>query len=85
LELLLYPAQKDQINQKNPEKHPNNPLRCIHYRGGTGGTTVVRSRARPPDLYPIMAPHNNNKDGRIPYQKVEIPQLRRHLIKYKAY
>jgi len=44
LELLLHLAQKDQTNQKNPEKHPDNPLRCIHYRGGTGGTTVVRSR-----------------------------------------
>jgi len=34
----------------------------MHYRGGTGGTTVVYSCARPPDLYPTIAPHNNNKD-----------------------
>ena len=73
LELLLHLAQKDQTNQKNPKKHPNNPLRCIHYRGGTGGTTVVYSHVRPPDPYPIIAPHNNNKDGRIPHQKAEIP------------
>jgi len=85
LELLLHPAQKDQTNQKNPEKHPDNPLRCMHHRGGTGGTTVVHSRARPPDPYPTIAPHNNNKDGRIPHQKAEIPQLRRHLTKYKAF
>jgi len=26
-----------------------------------------------------------NKDGRIPYYKAEIPPLRRHLTKYKAY
>ena len=67
LELLLYLAQKDQTNQKNPKKHPDNPLRCMHYRGGTGRTTVVRSYARPPDPYLTMAPHNNNKDGRIPH------------------
>jgi len=67
LELLLYPAQKDQTNQKNPEKHLDNPLRYMHHRGGIGGTMVVRSRARPPDLYPTIAPYNNNKDGRIPY------------------
>jgi len=70
---LLHPAQKDQTNQKNPKKHPNNPLRYMHYRGGIGGTTVVYSRARPLDPYPTMAPYNNNKDGRILYQKVEIP------------
>ena len=57
----------------------------MHYRGGTGGTTVVYSRVQPPDLYLIIAPHNNNKDGQIPHQKAEIPQLRRHLTKYKAY
>jgi len=57
----------------------------MHYRGGTGRMTVVRSCTRPPDLYLTIAPHNNNKDGRIPHQKAEIPQLRRHLIKYKAY
>jgi len=45
----------------------------MHYREGTGGTTVVRSRARPLDLYPTIAPYNNNKDGRIPHQKAEIP------------
>jgi len=67
LELLLHPAQKDQTNQKNPEKHPNNPLRCMYHREGIGGTTVVYSRAQPPDPYLIMAPHNNNKDGRILY------------------
>jgi len=65
LELLLHLAQKDQTNQKNPEKHPDNPLRCMHYRGGIGGMTVVYSCVRPPDLYLIMAPHNNNKDGQI--------------------
>jgi len=67
LELLLHLAQKDQTNQKNPEKHPDNPLRCMHYRGGIGGTMVVRSRARPPDLYLTIAPYNNNKDGQIPH------------------
>ena len=82
---MLHPAQKDQTNQKNPKKHPNNPLRYIHYREGTGGTTVVHSYAQPPDLYLTIAPYNNNKDGRIPHQKAEIPQLRKHLIKYKAY
>jgi hypothetical protein len=30
-----------------------------------------------------MALHN--KDGRIPHHKAEIPLLRRHLTKYKAY
>ena len=73
MELLLHPAQKDQTNQKNPKKHPDNPLRYMHHREGTGGTIVVRSRAQPPDLYPTMAPYNNNKDGRIPHQKAEIP------------
>jgi len=57
----------------------------MHYRGGIGGMMVVRSCVRPPDLYLTIAPYNNNKDGRILYQKAEIPQLRRHLIKYKAY
>ena len=55
----------------------------MHYRGGTRQTTVVRTRAQPPEPRPAMALHN--KDGRIPHYKAEIPLLRRHLIKYKAY
>ena len=45
--------------------------------------TVVRTRARP--LEPRLAIALYNKDRRILYYKVEIPLLRRHLIKYKAY
>jgi len=45
--------------------------------------TVVRTRARPPD--PRLAMALYNKDGRIPHHKAEIPLLRRHLTKYKAY
>jgi len=59
------------------------PLRCIYRRGGTYQTTVVCTRARPPEPCLAMALHN--KDGRIPHYKAEIPLLRRHLIKYKAY
>jgi hypothetical protein len=59
------------------------PPRCMHRRGGTRRTTVVRTRARPPDPCLAMALHN--KDGRIPHHKAEILLLRRHLIKYKAY
>jgi len=55
----------------------------MHRRGGTRQTTVVRTRARPPEPRPAMALHN--KDGRIPHYKAEIPLLRRHLTKYKAY
>ena len=45
--------------------------------------TVVRTRARPPEPRLAMALHN--KDRRILYHKAEIPLLRRHLTKYKAY
>ena len=55
----------------------------MHRRGGTHRTTVVRTRARPPEPRPAIALHN--KDGRIPHYKAEIPLLRRHLTKYKAY
>ena len=55
----------------------------MHRRGGTRRTTVVRTRARPPEPRLAMALHN--KDGRIPYYKAETPLLRRYLTKYKAY
>jgi hypothetical protein len=55
----------------------------MHYRGGTRQTTVVRTRARPLELRLAIAPYNKNR--RILYYKVEIPLLKRHLIKYKAY
>ncbi len=55
----------------------------MHRRGDIRQTTVVRTRARPPELRLVMAIYN--KDRRIPYYKAEIPLLRRHLIKYKAY
>jgi len=45
--------------------------------------TVGRTRARPLELYLVIALYN--KDRRILYYKVEIYLLRRHLIKYKAY
>ena len=45
--------------------------------------TVVRTRARL--LEPRLAIALYNKDRRISHYKVEIPLLRRHLIKYKAY
>jgi hypothetical protein len=45
--------------------------------------TVVRTYARLLELRLVIALYN--KDGQIPYYKVEIPLLRRHLIKYKAY
>jgi len=59
------------------------PLRCMHRRGGTRRTTVIRTRARPPEPRPAIALHNKN--GRIPHYKAERPLLRRYLIKYKAY
>jgi hypothetical protein len=55
----------------------------MHRRGGTRRTTVVRTRARLLEPRLVIALYNNNR--RIPYYKVEIPLLRRHLIKYKAY
>jgi hypothetical protein len=55
----------------------------MHRRGGTRRTTVVRTRARPPEPRLVMALYN--KVGRILYYKVERPLLRRYLIKYKAY
>ena len=45
--------------------------------------TVVRTRARPPELRLAMALYNKNR--RIPHYKAETPLLRRHLTKYKAY
>jgi len=45
--------------------------------------TVVYTCARP--LEPRLAIALYNKDRRTLYYKVEIPLLRRHLIKYKAY
>ena len=55
----------------------------MHRREGTRRTTVVCTRARPPEPRLAMALHN--KDGRIPHYKAEIPLLRKHLTKYKAY
>jgi hypothetical protein len=55
----------------------------MHRRGGRRQTTVVCTRARPPELRLTMALYNKN--GRIPHYKVERPLLKRHLIKYKAY
>jgi len=55
----------------------------MHYRGGTRQTTVIRTCARLPELRLAMALHN--KDGRMLHHKAEIPLLRRHLTKYKAY
>ena len=55
----------------------------MHRRGGIRRTIVVRTRARPPELRLAIALYN--KDRRILYYKAEIPLLRRHLIKYKAY
>jgi len=55
----------------------------MHRRGGIRQTTVVYTRARPPELRLAMALYN--KDGRILHYKAEIPLLKRHLIKYKAY
>ena len=47
------------------------PLRCMHRRGGARRTTVVRTRARPPE--PRLAMALYNKDRRIPHYKAEIP------------
>jgi hypothetical protein len=55
----------------------------MYRRGGTRQTTVVRTRASLPEPRAAMALYNKN--GRIPYYKVERPLLRRYLIKYKAY
>ena len=55
----------------------------MHRRGGTRQTTVVRTRARPPEPRLVMALYNKN--GRILHYKAGRPLLRRHLIKYKAY
>ena len=55
----------------------------MHRRVGTRRTTVVCTRARPPELRLAMALYN--KDRRIPHHKAEIPLLRRHWTKYKAY
>jgi hypothetical protein len=55
----------------------------MHRRGGTRRATVVRTRARPSD--PRLAMALYNKDGRILYYNIDIPILRRNLIKYKAY
>jgi len=55
----------------------------MYRRGGTRQTTVIRTRARPLELRLAMALYN--KDRRILYYKAEIPLLKRHLIKYKAY
>ena len=45
--------------------------------------TVVCTYVRPPE--PRLAMALYNKDGRILHHKAEIPLLRRHLTKYKAY
>jgi len=55
----------------------------MHYREGIYQTTIVRTYTQPLEPHPVMALYN--KDRRIPHHKVEIPLLRRHLTKYKAY
>ena len=55
----------------------------MHRREVIRQTTVVRTRAQL--LEPRLAMALYNKDGRILYHKAEIPLLKRHLIKYKAY
>src|SRR6266567_3525517 len=84
LEHLLHPAQKTNPSKRTLKITQRIPLRCKHRRGVTRRTTVVRSRARPPEPRPTMAIHNK-KDGRIPRHIAEKHLLRRHLTKYKAY
>jgi hypothetical protein len=55
----------------------------MYRRGDIYRTTVVYTRAQLLDPRLVIAPYNKN--GRILHYKVEIPLLRRHLIKYKAY
>jgi len=83
-ELLLHPAQKTNPTKRTLKNTQRIPLRCMHRRGVTRKTTVVYSRARPPEPRLTMAIHNRG-DGQILYYKAERPLLRRYLIKYKAY
>jgi len=62
--------------KRTPKNTQRIPLRCMHRRGGTRQTTVVRTHARPPAPRLAMAPYN--KVGRIPHYKAERPLLRRH-------
>src|SRR6266702_7977288 len=78
------PAQKTNPSKRTPKSTQRIPLRCKHRRGVTRRTTVVCSRARPPEPRPTMAIHNK-KDGRILYYIAERHLSKRHLIKYKAY
>ena len=75
---LAAPSPKDQTNQKNPEKHPEDPPGMHASQGrhaSNDGGTQSRATAR-------TTPNNghNKEGGRIPHYKAERPLLKRRLI-----